>query len=154
MLIEINGVLHSDPIHPERFQVIQKQATTLAQLQRKFGPPPTLHPSIETKVIDVDILRVPTLKVMNRGVEEAAAVLSHHGWSFSQIRRVLKPTAVPLGNLSFALMPNVQLEPRKINYQTSQRLKRKSTSVFKTLLIFFGCGGFVFLGVSLILHML
>ncbi len=161
-LAEINGVLQNGHINPEGFQLIQQQATILDQLQRKFGPPPTVSPatvSTDIKLMEVDIRRMPTLRVMNRGVEEAAAVLSHHGWHFSQIRSVLKAPATPLGDSGLALVHELQQErqtPRHILYQPPPAKPQRQTTVrvFKAFLVLFWLGMLFFIGVSLILHML
>ncbi|MBT9317141.1 hypothetical protein [Leptothoe spongobia] len=159
MLEEVNGVLQNGSIRPESFQVIQQQTTTLDQLQRKFGPPPKLSPSTDVKLMQVDTSKTLTIRVMNRGVEEAAAVLTHHGWHFSQIHDVLKPSTKPLENLGFALMHD-RPAARVIHHHYSlltrpQTLHHKRTnSVAKTLFALFWFGGLIFVGVSLMLHML
>ncbi len=163
MLAEINGVLQNGDISPTGFQIIRQQATTLDQLQRQFGPPPALRPapvtsSTDIKLMEVDINRVPTMRVMNRGVEEAAAVLSHHGWHFSQIRRVLKAPETPLGDLGLALIHELQQEyqtPRSNLRKSPQTIPQKPTvSRVQIFVILFWVGLSIFIGVSLILHLL
>ena len=159
MLGEINGVLHDGYISPEDFQIIQRQVTALDQLQRKFGPPATSQTSIaDVKPAYVNTKKCLTIKVMNRGVEEAAAVLNHHGWTNAQIRGVLKLVVEPFDNNSLALLNKMWIEQNKLNrYVYPRKLKpakRKKLYVFKTLFTLFWFGGLIFLGVSLILHML
>ncbi len=157
MLAEINGVLQRGQIPPAHFQEIQHQATTLEQLQRKFGPPPAISQSNDARCTRTDIsrsltLKPLTIKVMNRGVEEAAAVLSHYGWHGSQIRGVLKPAINPLINLNFTLLPNRQ-GGRPLSSPWSKQ-RKSYLSLCKTLIILFWVGGFMFVAISLILHML
>lgn len=157
MLTEINGVLQRGQIPPDHFQDIQDQATALDQLQRKFGPPPAISQSADTRFARTDVsrsltLKPLTIKVMNRGVEEAAAVLSHYGWHGSQIRGVLKPAINPLSNLSFPLLQNSQGGRSRPSSWSKQR--RPYLSLCKTLIILFWFGSFMFVAISLILHML
>lgn len=149
MLAEINGVLRSGYISPTKFQKIQEHAIALEQLQRKFGPPPTLSSSTDTKRLEINITknRLPVLRVMNRGVEAAAAVLSHHGWHLSQVRNVLKPPATDLDDLSLTFMDNL---PGMLHHYQ----KPPTNSAVSTFITLFWCGGLIFLGVSLIFHML
>lgn len=168
MLTEINGVLQNGGIGPEGFQLIKQQAMTLAQLQYKFGPPPPVSstgvsPAIDIKPVRSDVYRLPTMRVVNRGVEEAAAVLSHHGWHFSQIRSVLKASQTPLDNLGLALVYELQqqrqappLQTLDYSYQvaTSQKLKKPAFSAHKVFFILFGVGIFIFMGISLIFYVL
>ena len=104
MLTEVNGVLQNGTISSERFARIRQQATTFDQLQRQFGPPPQFSATDETQTVpptvQANLRKTLTIRVMNRGVEEAAAVLTHHGWHYSQIQNVLKPSASPVGNLN------------------------------------------------------
>ncbi|MEM9265605.1 MAG: hypothetical protein AAGA46_08785 [Cyanobacteria bacterium P01_F01_bin.13] len=159
MLAEINGVLQSGQIQPDSFQTIQQQATKLEQLQRQFGPPPILRRSTDIHHINVDTSRVKfnrtlTIKVMNRGVEDAAAVLSHHGWQFSQIRGVLKPASTPLNNLGFTLLKDFQTDTH-LSYSWPKPPQRKfKFSALKTFAVLFWFGTFVFVAVSFILHLL
>jgi hypothetical protein len=162
MLAEINGVLQDGNIRPEGFERIQQQATTLDQLQRKFGPPPplsrsTVTPSTDIKLMEVHRNRIPTMRVMNRGVEEATAVLSHHGWHFSQIRSVLKAPATPLDDLSLALIHELQQErqtPTRALYHLPPATPKRTIAAIKASILFFWFGLVIFIGVSLILHML
>ncbi|NEQ50747.1 MAG: hypothetical protein F6K11_11525 [Leptolyngbya sp. SIO3F4] len=159
MLTEINGVLRNGAIRPESFQIIQQQATTLEKLQRKFGPPPKLSAPTDIKLMQVDTRKTLTIRVMNRGVEEAAAVLTHHGWHFSQINDVLKPSDKSLE--SFGLRPiNEHSGPGlyRQHYalpKYSHTIRHNQTnSVVRTLFPLFWFGGLIFVGVSLMLHML
>lgn len=166
MLIEINGVLQSGYIRPGNFRIIQQQATTFDQLQQKFGPP--LPASTSTAEIDfenIDTSKLPRIRVMNRGVEEATAVLVHYGWTGSQIRKVLKSTNTPLGNIGFSLLHERYATSHGVNryfsriphypYHRAAACQRRSkAAAIKTLLIMFGVGVFTFMGVLLILHML
>lgn len=160
MLAEINGVLKNGVIKPDAFQKIQKQATTLEKLQRKFGPPPKLSRSTDVNLMEIDVSRVPTMLVMNRGIEEAASILSHHGWHLSQIHNVLKPPTTPLDDLGFALAHDLQLDhysnsTRHIPYRPTYLPQQTSTaSVIKTFTLLVWLGGLIFIAVSLILHML
>ena len=149
MLTEINGVLRCGYISPTRFQKIQQHAIALEQLQRKFGPPPTISSSTDAKLLDINITRhrLPVLRVMNRGVEAAAAVLSHHGWHLSQVRNVLKPPSTDLDDLSLTFMDDL---PGMLHHHQQSSKK----SAVRTFIMLFWCGGLVFLGVSLIFHML
>ncbi|MBX2865135.1 MAG: hypothetical protein KTR27_16405 [Leptolyngbyaceae cyanobacterium MAG.088] len=165
MLPEINGVLQNSDIGPDSFQLIQKHASAFDQLQRKFGPPPTLTPinvssSTDIKVMEIDTSRLPTMRVMNRGLEEAAAVLSHHGWHFAQIRSVLKTPTTPLENLGLALIHELQ-QKRPIPRRTFQNRplhkmppRKSSVSAFQLFIILFWFGMLIFIGVSLIVHIL
>ena len=157
MLTEINGVLQNGSIKPTSFDMIQQQAATLDQLQRKFGPPPKLSSTNDTKALKVHVKKTLTIRVMNRGVEAATAVLAHHGWHYSQINEVLKPSTISLENWSTNLMadgPAISqtryhspISPHTVRY-------RAAHSRGKTLLALFWFGGLIFVGVSLMLHML
>lgn len=158
MLVEINGVLKNGCISVESFQRIQEQATTLEKLQRKFGPPPKLSRSTEVNITKINIHQMPTLLVMNRGVEEAASILSHHGWHLEQIRSVLKPAIPPLDDIGFALLHDLQVE-----HQRSHRLiplphsyphRNAAATTLKAFTLLVWLGGLIFIGVSLILHVL
>ncbi|MEM7797202.1 MAG: hypothetical protein AAF579_22450 [Cyanobacteria bacterium P01_C01_bin.118] len=157
MLAEINGVLQNGSIKPASFAMIQQQAATLDQLQRKFGPPPTLSASTDTQTLKVQARKTITIRVMNRGVEAAAAVLTHHGWHYSQINDVLKSPITPLENLGPTLMSE---QPATVQTMYHYPLRpqtvrsRSHHSVGKTLLVLFWFGGLIFVGVSLMLHML
>ncbi|MDV3347846.1 hypothetical protein QGP82_04010 [Leptothoe sp. LEGE 181152] len=159
MLVEINGVLKNGCISVENFQRIQEQATTLEKLQRKFGPPPKLSRSTEINVTKINIHQRPTLLVMNRGVEEAASILSHHGWHLEQIRSVLKPAIPPLDDIGFALLHDLQVEnhrshrPRLTPPHPSPRRNAAATTL-KAFTLLVWLGGLIFIGVSLILHVL
>ena len=153
MLTEINGVLKSGQIPPERFYEIQQQATTLDQLQRKFGPPPTISQAADTRSISVDTSRPLTIKVMNRGVKDAAAVLRHYGWHFSQIRGVLKPAFTAPNNLD-TLLQDLKRGRHGSLYPWSKSRQRKSTAFLKALIVLFWFGGFMFVAISLILQLL
>ena len=157
MLNEINGVLQDGYINPESFQVIQEQTTTFDKLQRKFGPPPKLSASNEIKLMQVDTRKTLTIRVMNRGVEEAAAVLTHHGWHFSQIHEVLKSSAQPQEDLGFSLInepANLQEYYLRLRKRPRTLRHRPPHSIAKNLFALFWFGGLIFVGVSLMLYML
>ena len=149
MRAEINGVLRSGCISPTGFQKIQQQAIALEQMQRKFGPPPMVSPSTSTKLLEIDITnsRLPTLRVMNRGVEAAAAVLNHYNWPLPQVRSVLKSPTTQLDDLSLALIHDLP----SVLHPCQQQPTKSSVNSF---IMRFWVGGLVFLGVSLIFHML
>ncbi|MGD1950442.1 MAG: hypothetical protein ACFB14_12455 [Leptolyngbyaceae cyanobacterium] len=84
---------------------------------------------------------------MNRGVEAAAAVLSHHGWHLAQVRNVLKPPATDLNDLSLAFIKDL---PGMLHHYPQPPTK----SAVSTFIMLFWVGGLVFLGVSLIFHVL
>lgn len=160
MLTEVNGVLQNGSISLERFARIRQQATTFDQLQRKFGPPPQLSATDDLQTIQVNLRKTLTIRVMNRGVEEAAAVLTHHGWHYSQIQNVLKPSASPMGNLNVPCISHknkriVTLRPSSTvlpHYRTSRPRGKAATG--KIVFALFWLGGLVFVIVSLMLHML
>ena len=149
MLTEINGVLRSGCISPAGFRQIQEQAIALEELQRKFGPPPTVGASPDSHVSEITIKRTrpPALRVMNRGVEAAAAVLNHYGWQLSQVRSVLKPPVTDLDDLSFALIHDL---PSMLPHSRSQ----SPHSAISNFIMLFWLGGLVFLGISLVFHVL
>lgn len=160
MLREINGVLQTGQIRPENFHSIQQKAVAFVQLQNQFGPPPALTSSTDTQTFDVDTSKLPTIRVMNRGVDAAAAVLRHHGWKCSQIRHVLKPSDSLLNNLSYRLIRDRGAQSDSsfrlplFSSKSKITLHRKAFSACKrfAILLFLGIG--FFLGASLIIHML
>lgn len=166
MLAEINGVLQSGYIRPGNFRIIQQQATTFDQLHQKFGPPiPISTFTAEINFENIDTSKLPRILVMNRGVEEATAVLVHYGWTGGQIRKVLKSTNTPLDNIGFSLLhesytasPGINRHfsriPHYAYHRTPAYQRRSKAAAIKTLLIMFGVGVFTFMGVLLILHML
>ncbi|MBT9313259.1 hypothetical protein [Leptothoe kymatousa] len=167
MLEEINGVLQRGYIRPENFRIIQQQATTFDQLQQKFGPPKPLRTSTtDSHLVQINTTKLPRILVMNRGVEEATAVLTHYGWSTQQIRQVLKGTMNPLDNIGLALMNDLSSNGNR-SFSNRYRYKRSypyylpvsshrksKAATLRTLLILFWLGVFAFIGVLLILHML
>lgn len=159
ILEEINGVLNHGYISAESFQIIQQQVTNLDRLQRKFAPPAPVSSSVaDIQPAQVNTKRRLTIRVMNRGFEEAAAVLRHHGWTGPQIRHVLKSAIPPFPGTSFSLGNGIPIEQNEFSRYVYSRsfspTKKKRTSVFKTLFVMFWFGGLIFLGVSLLLHML
>lgn len=159
MLTEINGVLQNGSIKPASFALIQQQATTLDQLQRKFGPPPKLSPTVNTQTIKIHTPKTLTIRVMNRDVEAAAAVLTHHGWHYSQINDVLKPAITSLDNLGSTLIAEQPATAQTMYHYPLHPRPRTARyhhphSVGKTLFALFWFGGLIFVGVSLMLHML
>ena len=166
MLEEINGVLQSGCIRPGNFRIIQQQATTFDQLQQKFSPPtPVSTSAAEINLKNIDTSKLPRILVMNRGVEEATAVLIHYGWSGNQICKVLKSTTTPLGNIGFTLIDSEPMKGHRVNryspyrsrhpyYWTAHYQQRSKVAAVRTLLIMFWLGVLTFIGVLLILHML
>lgn len=167
MLEEINGVLQRGYIRPENFRVIQQQATTFDQLQQKFGPPKPLRTSTaDIHLAKINTTKLPRIRVMNRGVEEATAVLIHYGWNTQQIRQVLKGSVNPLDNIGLTLMNDLSPNGNR-SFANRYRYKRSypyhlpvsnsrnsKAATLRTLLILFWLGVFAFIGVLLILHML
>ena len=159
ILEEINGVLNNGCISAESFQIIRQQVTNLDRLQRKFAPPSPVSPSFsDIQPAHVNTKRRLTIRVMNRGFEEAAAVLSHHGWTGAQIRHVLKSAIPPFEGASFSRINSVPIEQNQFSRYLYSRsfgpAPKNRTSVFKTLFAMFWFGALIFLGVSLMLHML
>lgn len=163
MLEEINGVLECGFIRPGNFRIIQQQATTFEQLQQKFSPPstPSSTSTAEISHRNIDTSKLPRIRVRNRGVEEATAVLTHYGWTNSQIRKVLKRNATPLENIGFALTHDEDgydlshYSFYRYPYHLAKGSQRYSkAAAFKALLSMFWVGVFAFIGFLLILHML